>query len=87
MAQSTVRQVTHYADGRILVEWGKRGIEFANMEALRAWVEERINRETLDALALRTAIKANPGLRNPALVNGRRAVVDFDTATPRLEVS
>lgn len=69
-------------DGRIVVATGKQEIEFANVAALRAYVDDAETRELALKLVLGYWLRRNPAGTNVALLVGKTITLDLSAATP-----
>jgi hypothetical protein len=76
-ARSVTLTSIRRAGGKIYVRFGKREYEFNSLTEVRAYVEEKLGRETLECLFLALLVERQPDINNPALVEGRTLTVDM----------
>ena len=76
--------IDHEKDGGVHVRWGKHGIQFSSLEALKDWVADVLQREDVRrAMLLRRALRMTSGTLKPVKdVRGLRVEVDFESDSP-----
>jgi len=76
----TLTKITRQPGGGVVVNFGKRGREFASLADLRDFVRDKLDRDVLEALFLRVALDRFPNMDNPAQLEGRTLTVDTSIA-------
>jgi hypothetical protein len=70
----TLTAIARDEDGKIRVRFGKRELEFQNLAALQSYVTEKLDIDTVGAIALRIAMDRAPN--NPEALIGHSVTVD-----------